>query len=94
MRIFTRKRIVEFYKKYPDSKKQLESWHKIIKNKKFLNPNEVIAMFSYADIIGDGIIVFNICGNKYRLVVRMRYDNHMAYIKFLGTHNEYNELDL
>jgi mRNA interferase HigB len=56
-------------------------------------PNEVKRQFGNASIIGDNRIVFNICGNKYRIVVKINYQNQWVYIRFVGTHKEYDKID-
>ncbi len=94
MRIFSRGTLVSFWKKYPKSEKQLRVWYDIIDKNEFANSNEIIDVFNTADTIGDGKIVFNICRNDYRLIVQFRYDKHIAFILFIGTHKEYDKLDI
>jgi len=94
MRIFSRGTLVKFWTKYPKSKTQLTAWFDIIKNTEFKNPNEVISVFNTARTVKDGKIIFKICRNDYRLIVKFRYDKHLALIRFIGTHEEYDKIDV
>lgn len=94
MRIFSRGTLLAYGKKEPNSLQQLLSWFKLVSSTEFKTPNEIINMFKTADIIGDGIVVFNIAGNNYRLVVRFNYEYQAAYILFVGTHKEYDKVDI
>lgn len=94
MRIFSRKTLTIFWVKFPDSKEQLIAWYDIIKKTEFKNSNEVKEIFGSADFVGDGKVIYNICGNKYRLIARMRYDKHLVLILFIGTHKEYDNIDV
>lgn len=94
MKIFTRGTLRNHWEKYPDSKENLIAWFNIFDKKEFRTPNEIKAIFKSADFVGNNLFVFNICGNKYRLVVRFRYKAQFALIRFIGTHKEYDKLDL
>ena len=92
MRIFSRGTLRAFWEKYPDSRSALEFWYKIIEETDFQNPNHVIRFFSNADIIKNNRIVFNITNNKYRLIVKFEYERKFAFVRFIGTHREYDKL--
>jgi len=94
MRVFSRGRLTAFWKKYPNSEKQLRTWYDIIKKNEFKNSNEIIEVFGSADVVKGGKIVFNICRNDYRLIVKFRYDKHLAFVLFIGTHEEYDKIDV
>jgi mRNA interferase HigB len=92
MRIFSRGTLVDFWNKNLGAEKQLKAFYSIVSKSEFKNSNEVIQFFNTADVVKDGKIIFNICRNDYRLIVQCRYDKHLAFILFLGTHKEYDKL--
>ncbi|WP_299215105.1 type II toxin-antitoxin system HigB family toxin [uncultured Aquimarina sp.] len=94
MRVLKRKTLLDYWKKNPESKKHLEIWFSILNKESFNSPNEIKQIFGSADFIGENIAIFNIAGNKYRLIARIRYDIQITYIRFIGTHAEYDKLDL
>ena len=96
MRIISKKRLKDFYEqsKYHDSKSPLEAWHKEVLKLQWSNPNEVKEMYKSASIIGNEKIVFNIAGNKYRLIVTINYYAKIVFIKFIGTHKQYDKVNM
>ena len=94
MKIFKRKTLKDFWAKNPKAEKSLRSWFKIMKDNSFQNPNEILALFGSADVIGNKIIVFNICGNNFRLVVKYNYEKQLALIRFIGNHKAYDKIDV
>jgi len=94
MRIISRKTLISFYERYPDSKSSLESWYHEAKRAKWNEPADVKAHYSSASIVGNSRVVFNISGNKYRLVVKIVYATGVIYIRFIGTHKEYDKIDV
>ena len=96
MRIISKKTLKDFYinPKYLDSKSALESWHKEVLKLDWNNPNEIKEMYRSASIIGDEKVVFNIAGNKYRLIVTINYYAKIVFIKFIGTHKQYDKIDI
>lgn len=93
MRIISKKVIADYWTKVLAAKSELEAWHAEAKAADWATPAEVKAKYGNASILKDGRVVFNICGNKHRLVVWINYDYHTIYIRFLGTHDEYNEIN-
>ena len=89
MRIISKKTLKDFYEqsKYSDSKSSLEAWYNEVLKLDWENPNEVKEMYRNASIIGKEKVVFNIAGNKYRLIVKINYYAKIIFIKFIGTHN-------
>lgn len=71
----------------------MEAWHAEARQAEWSSPADVKASFGSASILLDGRVVFNIGGNKYRLVVWINYDFYTIYIRFVGTHKEYDEID-
>lgn len=92
MRIITRKRLLDFGKKYASAAGPLLEWERIMRRKEYSQHLDVKADFPKADFIGPRRTVFNICGNQYRLVVDMRYDIGRIYIRHVVTHAEYDRL--
>ena len=89
MRIITRKRLLEFAKKHPDCDTALESWYRIVKHTKFQSFAELKQTFPTADQVGK-LTVFNIGGNKARLIAAIHYNTSMVYVRHILTHKEYD----
>lgn len=94
MRVIKRAPLDEFARKHSQAKKPLESWLKIAKEENWNNFTEVKNHFGTADFVGDNRIVFNIGGNKYRLVVHANFRTKTFFVKFIGTHKEYDKIDV
>ena len=82
----------DFWEKHPDAEGSLRAWHSEIKKSAYKNPNEVIRDYPMADIVKNNRVVFNICHNKYRLIVTFRYKLKRVYVRFIGTHKEYDTI--
>jgi len=93
MRIIAKKRLREFWERYPDSEEPLKAWHAETDDATWEGPADVKAKYGTASILKDCRVVFNICGNKYRLIVKINYFYHVVYVRFVGTHREYDEID-
>jgi len=93
MRIVAKKRLREFWQKHADSEQALKSWHIIAVNADWATPQDVKRQFPKASIIGDNRVVFDIVGGSYRLVVKFNYAYRIGYIRFIGTHREYEEIN-
>lgn len=91
MHIITRKRLREFAERWPDAAEPLDDWFRLMRSKRYASPHEVKKDFASASFLGGSKTVFNIGGNKYRLVVNMRYDLDRVYIRHVLTHEEYDE---
>lgn len=91
MRVISRKRLVEFSRIHPDAGGPLTSWFREVKRARWTSTADISAAYRTADFVGNDRIVFNIGGNKYRLVVRYRAP--IVYIRFIGTHSEYDRID-
>jgi len=96
MRIISKKTLKDFYEqsKYRDSKSALESWHKEVLKLDWNSPNEIKEMYRNASVIGDTKIIFNIAGNKYGLIVTVNYYAKIVFIKFIGTHKQYDKINI
>ena len=95
MHVISRKKLIDFYRQTDrhDAKGPLEAWYYEAKHAQWSSPTEVKAQYASASIIADNRVVFNIGGNKYRLIVRMNYDSKTAFVRFIGTHGEYDKID-
>jgi mRNA interferase HigB len=93
VRIIAKKILREFWTIHPDCEQQLKSWYQEANNSEWENPNQIKMEYPSASILADNRIVFNIKGNNYRLIVKMNYDYRMAWIRFIGTHAEYDKIN-
>ena len=92
--IISRGTLLQYCNKYPEAANALFEWyHEFIKFS-FINLNELKNTYSNASLVGDDRVVFNIMGNKYRLVVRIVFEYKAVQIKWFGTHNEYDKIDV
>ena len=90
MHVISRKRLLEFWRKHSDSQRPLRAWLAIVRTKNYTNSYAVRRDFPTASFLGSWRTVFNIGGNKYRLIVDMRYDLGRIYIRHVLTHQEYS----
>lgn len=93
MRLITLGTLRTCWEAHPDSREQLQAWHQVVKAAKWSNSNEVKAQYGNASIIGGNRVVFNIAGNKYRLIVKIHYNTSIVFVRFIGTHKEYDQID-
>lgn len=90
MHVISRKRLREFWKQHPDAQNPLESWYQSAKKATWQNLIEVQADFPHADLVGK-CIIFNIGGNKYRLISKIYFDDQVCLVRFVLTHSEYDK---
>lgn len=93
MRIVTFLRIKEFAEKYPDSDIALRDWYKKTQNSEWNDFSDVKQTFNSADYVGNNRFVFNIKGNHYRLIAIVIFASKKVYIRFIGTHKDYEKID-
>ncbi|MFA6402613.1 MAG: type II toxin-antitoxin system HigB family toxin [Salinivirgaceae bacterium] len=93
MRVIAKKILREFWEKQSDSKEQLKTWFKESSKANWSSPNDIRAEYPKASILKNGRVVFNICGNKYRLIVQINYIRQWVFIRFIGTHSQYNNIN-
>jgi mRNA interferase HigB len=96
MRIIALSKLKNFWESSPAYTDCIESamaWYRETLKADWSTPNEVKAQFSSASILRDGRVVFNIAGNKYRVVVWINYSYRVVYIRFIGTHKQYDGID-
>jgi len=93
MRIIAHRTIVKYGYQYPNAKIALDNWYRITKLSRWQNFQDIKAMFNSVDFVGNQRYVFNIKGNAYRLVVKVLFAQQIVYIRFIGTHKEYDRID-
>lgn len=96
MRIIALSTLKAFWKGFPeyvDAKEPILAWYRHALKANWDSPDKVKADFGNASILKDGRVVFNIAGNKYRLIVWVNYDYRVVYIRFIGTHKQYDKVD-
>ena len=89
MHVISRKALLEFCKHHDDSRVALDDWHRIVSKAKWQHINDVKSVYPSADAVGK-FTVFNIRGNKYRLIASIFYKTQDVYIKYVLTHTEYD----
>jgi mRNA interferase HigB len=85
--------LVHFWQDHPDSEQQLKSWYHEAKRAVWKNPQQIKDKYKSASILKGGRVVFNICGNKYRLVCEVLFGQEILFIKFVGTHRQYDSIE-
>lgn len=93
MRVIAKKILREFWHKHADAENQLKTWFKEVSKAKWSDPNDIKAEYPKASILKNGRVVFNIVGNKYRLVVDINYVRQWVFIRYIGTHKDYDNID-
>jgi mRNA interferase HigB len=93
LRVIAKKVLREFCFKHPDSEQQLKSWYNEAEKAVWKNTHDIKEEYPSASILGDNRIIFNIKGNNYRLIVRINFQYQMVWIRFIGTHSEYDRID-
>ena len=93
MRIIAHRMIVKYSEQHIDAKIALDSWYRTVKVADWRNLQDIKNMFNSVDSVGNKRYVFNIKGNNYRLVGKILFVQQIIYIRFIGTHKEYDEID-
>ncbi|XSG84090.1 MAG: type II toxin-antitoxin system HigB family toxin [Methylohalobius sp. ZOD2] len=89
MHVIAKPALIEFWTKHPDAKGPLKAWHRTMENEVFADFNKLRSAFASADYV-DGLTVFNIGGNKYRLIAAIHYNRRKVFIRAVLTHEEYD----
>lgn len=94
MQIIAKSRLRDFWETHPQARKPLAEWYRLVNAARWETPSDVKAMFGAAvDFVGDNRIIFDIAGNKYRLVVHVAYPYQRVLIKFVGSHVDYDRIN-
>lgn len=96
MRVISVKRLREFWRhpNHKDAEQALRAWYAEAKKALWKGPHEIKAHYRNASIVGRDRVVFNVCGNKYRLVVAVKYDFGIIFVRFVGTHRQYDQINV
>jgi mRNA interferase HigB len=90
MRVIKRGALVDFWERHPDAQPSLESWYHVARRANWRTPAEMKAVYGNADLVGRRT-VFNIAGNKYRLIARVNYETQRVFVLHILTHAEYDQ---
>jgi len=93
VRIIARRTLREFWLKHSPSEQPLRAWFSEAANASWQTPNDIKLRYPSASFLADNRVVFNIAGNNYRLIVHINYPFGIVYVKFIGTHAEYDKVD-
>lgn len=93
MRVIAKRTLREFWEKHADCEQQLKAWYRETEKAKWNSPNELKVDYPSASILKNNRICFNIKGNDYRLIVKFNFDFQIAWIRFIGTHADYDKID-
>jgi len=93
MRLITHRTIRQFWQKHTDAEIALRAWSKTVKQSEWKCFNDIKKDFQSADVIPGNRVVFNVKGNRYRIVVKIHYNTGFVFVRFVGTHAEYDKID-
>ena len=93
MRVVAVGTLKSFWKRYPDSEQPLKAWYDEAKHASWTTPQRIKSRYASVSFVGKNRVVFNIKGNDYRLVAAIAYRFQAVYIKFVGTHAQYDKID-
>lgn len=93
MRIISRRSLIEFGTKHTDINPSLTTWFNEVRKGEYLTPQDLRDSFPHCVILPDNRVIFHIKGNHYRLIVHVNYEAQRLYIKFIGTHAQYDKID-
>ncbi len=93
MRIIAKKALRDYWDTHSNCKKELEEWYGIACKAEWTSPRDVKHTFPKASIVGNNRVVFDIVGGNFRLIVKFAYRTQIGYIRFIGTHKEYERID-
>jgi mRNA interferase HigB len=93
MRVISVKTLSLFWEKHPDAENPLRAWYTEAKKARWQSPQDIKTHYRTASILRNNRVVFNIKGNAYRLVVAVKYEFQIVYIRFIGTHAAYGKIE-
>jgi HTH-type transcriptional regulator/antitoxin HigA len=93
LRIISKKILREFWEKHSNCEQQLKSWYQEISKGNWENPNDIKKEYPTVSFLNNNRLVFNIKGNSYRLIIKINYEYQIIWIRFIGTHTEYDKID-
>lgn len=93
MRIISKRKLQEFWERHPNAEAPLLAWYREVSHEDWDMPAKVKVKYRTASVVGGNRVVFNIKGNRYRLVVKINYRYRVVYVRFVGTHVEYDAVN-
>ncbi len=93
MRIISRRTLREFWAKHSDAEQPLRAWFATVQQADWQTPADIKQEYRNASFIANDRVVFNIKGNRYRVIVAVKYEYRIVYIRFVGTHQAYDKVD-
>ena len=93
MHVISRKILRNFWEKHPDARHPLQTWYADVKHATWTGPADIKSVYQNASFLANNRIVFNIKGDRYRIIVVVQYRYEAVYIRFVGTHKEYDRID-
>jgi mRNA interferase HigB len=93
MRIIALKTLRLFWEQHPDAQQALQSWYRDAKRATWKTPVDINNVYRNASFVGNNRVIFNIRGNQYRLVVAINYSQGIVYIRFIGSHQDYDKIN-
>lgn len=93
MRVIAKKHLIAYWEKHPDAEQPLKAWYDEVIKAQWKTPQDIKQRFASASFVANNRVVFNIKGNDHRLIVAVAYTLGTVYIKFVGTHQQYNKVN-
>jgi mRNA interferase HigB len=93
VRVIARPVLIRFAKRHKDASSSIRAWYQEARKAEWGDSHDIKALYGTASVLKNGRVVFNICGNKYRLVAAIKYKPKIVFIRFVGTHEEYDLID-
>lgn len=94
MRIIALATLRTFWEKNPDAESPLRAWYALASRAVWTTPTDIKKAYRNASFTANNRVVFNIKGNDYRLVIAVRYDRGLVFVRFIGTHRQYDKIDV
>src|SRR5260370_34551522 len=94
MRIIAKRTLRDFWRRHADAEEPLLAWYREVEKEDWDSPAKLKEKYRSASLVKDNRVVFNIKGNDYRLIVKINYQYRMVYVRFVGTHTEYDKIDV
>lgn len=93
MRIIARRTLREFWERHTDAQQALQAWYHDVRRANWASPDEIKLLYRNASFVGNNRVIFNIKGNRYRIVVLVKYQLGIVYIRFVGLHKDYDKIN-
>ena len=94
MRIIDLATLRSFWTKHPDAETPLRAWHALVSRADWQTPSDIKEAYRNASFTANRRVIFNLKGNDYRLVVLVKYDRGLIFVRFIGTHQQYDKIDV